>query len=263
MKEREPHAKSQYTDRDMQIALSFAKNIYKEMRQMIKAVVIFGSTARKETTEHSDVDVLVVIDDVRIVLTPELMEAYSIIINKQINAVSKRLHVITLRLTSFWEYVHVGDPVAINILRDGFALIDTGFIEPLQHLLYLGKMRPTQESITNYWQKAPMSLRSAEFKLLEACVDLYWSCVDAAHAALMSRGHIPPSPAHIPELMEKEFVAKADIDKRYAEEMAFFYQLMKQITHREKTIVYGKEFDQYRDRAVKFIKEMERFVKKY
>src|SRR3989344_583669 len=133
--------KHRYKEEDIRIATEFAKRAYKELPRLIKAIVVFGSTARAMSTRASDVDILVVIDDVRFILNPELMETYKIIVDTKIEEVSQRLHVVTLKFTTFWEYVRAGDPVAINILRDGFALIDSGFFEPLQALLYMGRIR--------------------------------------------------------------------------------------------------------------------------
>src|SRR3989338_6022936 len=117
------------------------------MGGLIRGVIIFGSAARKKTTEKSDIDVLVIIDDLTISLSPEVVEAYRVIVNKTIVRVSTRLHITTLRFTSFWEYMRNGDPIGINILREGVAMIDSGFFEPLQVLLKKGKIRPTSESI--------------------------------------------------------------------------------------------------------------------
>ena len=37
---------------------------------------------------------------------------------------------------------------------------------------------------------------------MQACVDLYWAGIDAAHAALMAVGAMPPSPEHVPDMMQ-------------------------------------------------------------
>ena len=113
-----------YEKRDVDIAYKFANEIYKEMGGLIRAVVIFGSDARKKTTAKSDIDILVILDDLTISLSPEVVEAYRVIVNKAIVKISTRLHITTLRFTSFWDYIRNGDPIGINILRDGVALID-------------------------------------------------------------------------------------------------------------------------------------------
>src|SRR3989338_3389028 len=103
-----------YERQDVDIAYRFANEIYKEMGSLIRGVIIFGSSARKTTTSKSDVDILVIIDDLAISLSPEVLEAYRVIVNKTIVRVSTRLHITTLRFTSFWEYMRNGDPIGIK-----------------------------------------------------------------------------------------------------------------------------------------------------
>src|SRR3989338_3834502 len=136
-----------YPRQDIDIAYNFANEIYKELGTLIRAVVLFGSSARKTTTEKSDIDLLVILDDLTISLTAEVTEAYRVIVQRSIVKVSTRLHVTTLRFTSFWDYIRNGDPIGINMLRDGVALIDSGFFDPLQALLKKGRIRRTSESI--------------------------------------------------------------------------------------------------------------------
>jgi len=249
--------KVKYHEQDLEIATRFAKKVYKELTNLVKAIVLFGSSARKEE-KSADIDMLIVIDDVRVELTPELLETYKIIVDKQILDTSKRLHIITLKFTTFWEYVRAGDPVAINILRDGLALIDSGFFDPMQALLFRGRIRPSPESVNNYFARAPTTLNNSSWHILQATLDLYWAVIDAAHAALMSQGYIPPSPNHVPDMLE-ELVKKGKLEEKYVNSMKKFYKVMKQITHREIGFVAGSEYDVYRKEAEEFVKRMGKF----
>lgn len=253
--------KQHYHDTDIKIAYEFAKNVYNELPSLVKAMVLFGSTARGEDTKKSDVDMLILIDDVHLQLTPELLETYKIIVDKKIAEVSTRLHVVTLKLSTFWEYVRSGDPIAINILRDGFALIDEGFFDPLQALLFRGRIRPTQEAINSYYSKSNVTLYNANWHILQGALDLYWAVIDAAHSALMSQGFIPPSPSHVPEMLDREMAQKGLIEEKYVRTMKKFFDLMKKITHREISSMSGSDYDKYRDEAVEFIERMKSFAR--
>src|SRR3989344_1474220 len=150
---------SLYRKEDFKLAMDFAKQMYKEFGQFIRALVLFGSSISKPNSRADDVDVLVIMDDVKFKLTRPLVETYRIITAKAISNVSpQRLHIQSMRFTSFWEYVRAGDPVAINILRYGVSLIDTGFFDPLQALLDQGRIRPSDESVWTYFTLAPASL---------------------------------------------------------------------------------------------------------
>jgi uncharacterized protein (UPF0332 family)/predicted nucleotidyltransferase len=251
--------KEKYHEADVAIATAFSAKVYKELTSLVKGIVLFGSTARKEPN-NADIDILIVIDDVRVDLVPELLQTYKIIVDNKIVETSRRLHIITLKFSTLWEYVRAGDPVIINILRDGFALIDSGFFDPLQALLFRGRIRPSQESINNYLARAPTTLNNSSWHILQATLDLYWAVIDAAHAALMSQGFIPPSPNHVPDMLEKEFVNKGLLEEKYIKLMRKFYNLMKGISHREIGIILGKEYDEYRKEADDFVRRMSKFV---
>jgi uncharacterized protein (UPF0332 family) len=210
-----------------------------------------------------DIDILVVVDDVSIIVDKEFAEGYRIIMNKIVAEVQPRkLHVTTLKFTSFWEYVRAGDPVAINILRDGIPIIDSGVFEPLQVLLHQGRIRPSTESMYVYFNRAPMTLHNSKWHIKQAVLDLYWAVIDSAHAALMKMNETPPSPSHVGDLLEEKLAAKGIIDKKYPEIARRFYQLSRSITHGQLVEISGKQFDQYFKEAAEFVAEMQRVVEK-
>ncbi len=249
-----------YYKEDIDTAYKFANEIYKELGSLIRAVVIFGSTARRTKTPGGDIDVLVIIDDLIMSMSPEVVEAYRIIVQNAIVRISTKLHVTTMRFTSFWEYMRNGDPIAINLLRDGVALIDSGFFDPMQALLKRGKIRPTQESIWTYYARAPNTLHNSKWHLLQAVIDLYWAVVDSAHAALMKVGEIPPTPEHVADLMEQKLVKRKMLEHKYVIIMRNFYRLMKMVTHREIVEIRGEEFDRYYKIAEDFVHRMRRLI---
>ena len=257
-----PNLKS-YREEDLRIAYKFAGEIRKELGNFVKAVVIFGSIARHTKKEGGDIDILVVIDDLSVMLTRELVEAYRIIVEKLITQISTNLHIISLRFTSFWEYIREGDPIGINILRDGVALIDTGFFDPLQALLKRGRIRPTQESVWTYFIRAPNTLHNSKWHILQATMDLYWSCIDAAHSALMKIGEIPPTPEHVADLMHEKLVKKRLLEQRYVTIMRNFYKLSKMIVHREIHEIKGAEYDRYFAEATDFVARMRKIITDY
>ena len=249
-----------YYREDIDTAYRFTNEVYKELGAFIRAVVLFGSTARKTKTSDGDIDILVIIDDLMMNITPEVIEAYRLIVQRCVVKISTKLHITTMRFTAFWEYMRNGDPVAINLLRDGVALIDSGFFDPMQALLKKGRVRPTQESIWTYYNRAPNTLYGSKWHLLTAVLDLYWAVIDAAHAALMKIGEIPPTPEHVAEMMEQKLVRKKLLEQKYVGIMRNFYKLMKMITHREIMEIKGEEFDRYFVQAEDFVKRMRKFI---
>ena len=245
-----------YNNDDIRLAKVFTDRSKEEFGEFLKAVILFGSVAKNTTTtEKSDIDLLILVDDLTFNFSEELIESYKIIVERLIADISFKLHITSMTITSFWEYVKAGDPVAINILRDGHSLYDQGFFDPLQALLKRGRIRPSEESIWNYYGRAPRTLTNSHWHILQATLDLYWAVIDSAHAALMRAGEVPPSPEHVADFMEKVLVPKG-LDKKYVSMMREFYDLSKSIVYREIKLVHGKEYDSYQTKASDFVNRM-------
>lgn len=258
------HTKS-YSKEDYELARKFGEELKKEVGEFLKAVILFGSAARSSAHAQiyeRDIDVLVIVNDLSLILNKEVITAYRIIAENCASRVSKRLHITTLRLTAFWEYVRNGDPIVINMLRDGVPLIDEGFFEPIQILLGQGRIRPSQESIWTYFARAPMTISSSKWHVMQAVLDLYWAVIDSSHAALMSLGAIPPTPEHVADLIEEKMVKPKLIERRYAEIMRNFYKISKMIMHREIKDITGQEYDKYLKEAQLYVGTMQKFIER-
>ncbi len=254
-----PNVKNYHPD-DLRISYKFSSEVQKELGTFLRGVILFGSVARRARHAAGDIDLLLVIDDLAMSMTREVVEAYRVIVQKIIASVSKKIHVTSLRYTTFWEYVRSGDPVAVNILRDGVALIDTGFFNPLQALLKRGRIRPTPESIWTYFIRAPNTLHNSKWHIMQATLDLYWAVIDSSHAALMKIGEIPPTPDHVADLLQTKLVSKRLLEKKYVNTMRSFYKLMKLITHREIKEIKGEDFDKYHEEATAYVDRMKKIV---
>ncbi|MFH1053716.1 MAG: nucleotidyltransferase domain-containing protein [Candidatus Woesearchaeota archaeon] len=250
-----------YKRKDLDLAYDFAKKSYKEFGDFIKSIILYGSMTNPDKKE-GDIDILIVIDDVTVRLNAQFVEAYRVVVEKIILNVSPKLHVNTMKLTNFFEYVKVGDPIAINMLRDGIPLVDTGFFEPLQQLLKQGRIKPTKESVWAYYTRAPMTLQNAKWHILQAVLDLYWGVIDASHAALMSIDVTPPSPDHVADLIDEKLVKPGHLPKKYSNTMRTFYELSRKILHREVQSMHGIDYDRYYAMADEYIKKMRDFIEK-
>jgi predicted nucleotidyltransferase/uncharacterized protein (UPF0332 family) len=251
-----------YRKEDIELAYKFAEEVYKEFGDFLKSIVLFGSRARGRGSSKGDIDILLIVDDLSIALTGEVIEAYRIILGKITVELSKRLHITTLKLTHFWDFVKAGDPVGVNILRDGVPLLDVGFFEPLQVLLRRGRVRPSTEAIMNYYTRAPVTLSNAKWHILQGALDLYWAVIDSAHAALMTIGEIPPAPNQVGSMLNSKLISKKIIESKYGSTVDKFYNLSKKITHREIKDISGKQFDDLSKEASAFVERMRIFIEK-
>ena len=254
---------SKYNKDVLDICFAYAKEAHTEFGDLISALVLFGSSARQDGDAKSDIDILLIFNDVTINPSDELAETYKIISQKLIAKISKRLHITTIRYTTFIDQVRTGDPIAVNILRDGVPLIDRGFFEPFQILLRQGKMRPTYEAIWSYFNRAPTTLNNSRWHLLRACEDLYWAVTDAAHAAIMKQGITPPSPKHLPDLFDKHLTHTKQFNKTHVKTIKMFVDLYKGITKKEIKDLSGPQYENYYIQAKNFILDVESFLQKH
>jgi uncharacterized protein (UPF0332 family) len=168
-----------------------------------------------------------------------------------------------LLASAFWDAFRAGDESTLQMVRGSLILHDNGFMLPVQDLLVTGKIRPSKESVQVYFVKAERSMKTANQKVGRSIIDLYWAVTDAAHAAVMVAGLTPPSPKDLAEVVRKELVVRNLVHKRCAEIVDRIFDAAKQIMHRERFEISGKEYDSYLADADFFIKEMDSFVKEH
>lgn len=243
-------------------AYTFADKAFKKFPGIIKAIVLFGSVTKATITKTSDIDVMIVVDDTTLTPTRRFIDWYNTEIITLVQHTDPRLHITTVTLTTFWENVKVGEPVAINILRYGVSLVDTGFFEPIQILLKQGRIRPTEEAIENALMRVPGHIIRAKGRMLAAVVDFYWAMIDSAHAALMKHNVVPPSPEHVERLLNETFVSKGQLKSKYVNFFHELWQTSKAIVHGEVTRLGGADYDGFERMTEEFEKEMRRLIEK-
>ena len=227
----------------------------------MKTVALFGSVYKQKEGKDSDIDIMIILDDCSIDLTKNFLNWFNVEVANLIKKINHRLHVNTVPLTVFWDNVKAGEPIAINVLRYGVPLIDTGYFEPMQFLLKKGRIKPTYEAISNCMTRAPWHITRANGKMLNAVVDLHWTMVDSAQAALMEAGHVPPSKENIPNALTKTFVKKGKLSKKFVDDFIVVYNIAKKVEHGSLTQILGKDYDNYKKKAESFYKKMKKFVK--
>jgi predicted nucleotidyltransferase/uncharacterized protein (UPF0332 family) len=263
IKEKKIENSQKYPEDDIDFAYKFAAEITKEVGKFVKGVILFGSKARKKDKPAHDIDVLVILDDISIFMSKEFVQTYRIIVDNLIVKISKRLHVTTFKYSSFWEFVRNGDPIAINILRDGVPIIDREFFRPLQLLLYQGRIRPSKESVWSYYYKSSQNMQNSRYNMISAVMDLYWAVIDASHSALMRMNEIPPSPSHVQEMVYDKLIKTGLIEKKYSKTVEKFYDISKKIEYRDIKEIKGRDYDKYYKEANDYIKRMKKFIEEY
>ena len=80
--------------------------------------------------------------------------------------------------------------------------------------------------------------------------------VDSSQAALMLAGKLPPSPEHIPEMLQETFVTKGMLKSRYIDWFKELYILHKDITHGVINNVKSDSLDVWYARSEEFLGAM-------
>lgn len=250
--------------KESDIAMDFATKVFKKFNKIIKSVILFGSSARQETVTGSDIDIIIILDDVAINWDQELIAWYRQELDKILrkNPYQKSLHINTVKLSTWWEDLMRGDPVIINILRYGEAMIDlAGFFEPLKYLLVKGKIKSTPEAIYSALQRAPAHIARSKLAELNSIEGLYWAMVDSAHAALIAANVPPASPEHVPADLKEIFVDTGKLKMKYVIWYRDLLMLHKKIAHGQLKNLKGVEIDMWQDRAEEFLELMAKLVK--
>lgn len=237
----EHHNMKKYHAQNIHYAREFIKELLKEMNSIVKSCVLFGSNTKNTLDKNSDIDVLVVLDNVSVYVTPELRETYQIITKKLVSQINPQLHIMSINLSDIWDMARKGDPLFINILRHGICLFDKDIIEPMQYLLSIGKIRPTTESILNFKARSEQLLDDFHVHLENCYFDLYYALVDGVHAMLMSYEVTPPSPKEMPQIVAHTISSKQGKELSLA--LQSIYTRVKEIEHRNNGRITCKELE--------------------
>lgn len=247
------------------VAMDFATKVQKKFDHLVKASVLFGSQTQGQNSAvpGSDIDIILIIDDVSIDWDLELVSWYREELSKIISMQTegKTLHVNTVKLSTWWEDLMHGDPVVINILRYGEPLIDYGsFFNPLKALLLKGKIKSTPEAVHAALRRAPGHIARSKIAEMGAIEGVYWAFVDAAQAALITAGKLPPTPEHVPQMLKETFVDSGMLKMFYVKAFRDVYFLHKRIAHGELQDIKGNDIDEWQEIAEKFLGEMTRII---
>ncbi len=239
-------------------AEKFKDAVLKKFDKIIKSVVVFGSVVRGEPREDSDIDILVIYDDVAAKFTPEMKASFDLQLQAIAKSIDKYISVQPgWSLTEFWEMARMGHPLLMTIVRDGWALYDTGFFIPFRKLLEMGKISSTYEAVETFSSEAPRKITRVESaKLTLISEDLYYAMLNSAQAVLMYMEKEIPPPSKTPKKIKEELVKPGLLPERYYYYLKKVIEFRKGVEHREINYVSGKKLDSFINMAKKFVGRM-------
>jgi predicted nucleotidyltransferase len=233
----------------MQKVVEFTNQVRKNYGDLIKSVLIFGSIIRGDAKKTSDADVWVILDDTATKGSEDLEK-----IQSHMNLIAhelKDVHVQTTPITEFWHWIKVGSPELVNFLRYGLAIYDSGFIKPVQRMLNMGLLPPSEETVSLRARAAEARYRKIKLDMKSMIFELRYSASDVIQAAVMYHYKDQPDLKDIPKFLER-FVKEKKLEKIWIEKFNAVNKMWKDIDHK---IVKNVDAA-YLDKALTLTKEI-------
>ncbi|RLJ08439.1 MAG: hypothetical protein DRP12_00595 [Candidatus Aenigmatarchaeota archaeon] len=247
----------------IEILKKFAKEVLKKHGDLIRSIVLFGSTARGSAKKESDIDVFVILDDTRHRITPALKEKIEEDLDEIAKKISKQLSVQQpYLLTEFWALVREGHPIIFNFIREGIPVFDRDVFTPIKKLLQMGEIKPSQEAVEKFMERGPKRIKRVESaKTYMVVEDCYYAMLETAQAVLMFMGISPPRPSEAPEVLRKSLSPKL-LEDSYVQDLKDIIELRKKVEHHEIKGISGEELDKWIAKAKAFVKKMQSLIGK-
>ncbi len=235
--------------------VKFTMDARKSYGDLVKCVLIFGSAVKGTMTKGSDADIWVVLDDTA---TKSGEDLDKITTHLHLMATElKDLHVQTTNLTEFWQWIKMGSPELVNFLRYGLAVYDTGFIKPVQRMLNMGLIPPSDETIALKTKASETRLRKIKLDLKSMIFELRYTAMDSIQAVVMYHFKAQPDYKDATKYLEK-LVKLKKLEKKYVDMFSELNQLWKDIDHKQIKEVKAEHLE----RALKITKEIIERMKK-
>lgn len=265
-KKQKPPADEREDERKKRLDLikKFTNASIKKHKQYIRSVILFGSTARDQWKKESDIDIFVILDDTKTKITPNMKEKMERDFEKIAKELSPLMSIQSPYLLSeFWNMVRIGNPIIYNFVREGVPIYDKDVFVPIKKLLQMGEIKPSQEAVEKYLERAPKRLRRIETsKMYMVAEDCYNSMIESAHSVLMFLGKNPPRPNEAADALRKYAVNEDLLEKKYADWLDDIIDIRKNVEHKKMKRIPGKDLDMWISRTDNFIKRMEKTIVK-
>lgn len=241
----------------------FSEQLNEKLGDKVKVVAVWGSVPQGEHGVDSDIDTLVVLDDTK--LKKDVPKDAKKKIRRKVTSLADEVDErITIQyfpfLTEFWDSLRKGEPLAIEAVRNGEAVYDTGIFMPAKRLLERGKISGTQESVKKRLKLAATGYKKAE-KNLKASTPhkLEQVVANAGQAPIMLVGKTPPGKEKVPDVLEEMFVEKGMLEEEEIEKAREIVEFA-DVGEKNPEEVTGKEVDEHLQKADEFVRRMHKLV---
>lgn len=242
---------------------NFSDQLNEKLGDKVKVVAVWGSVPQGEHGVDSDIDTLVVLDDTK--LKSDVPKDAKKKIRRKVTSLADEVDDrITIQyfpfLTEFWDSLRKGEPLAIEAVRNGEAVYDTGLFMPAKRLLERGKISGTQESVKKRLKLAATGYKKAE-KNMKSSVPhkLEQVMANAGQAPIMLVGKTPPGKEKVPDTLEEMFVEKDLLEQEYVQMARDIYEFG-DMGEKNPEKVTGEALDEHLQKTDEFVRRMHKLV---
>ncbi|MBI2084507.1 MAG: nucleotidyltransferase domain-containing protein [Candidatus Aenigmarchaeota archaeon] len=208
--------------------VNYTNAIRKQYGELIKSVLIFGSVVKGTTVKGSDVDVWIIVDDTATKASDDLNRVIDHLY--LIASETKDLHIQVHTLTEFWQSIRIGSPEFSNFLRYGLTIYDTGFMKPIQRMLQMGLIPPSDETVSLKTRAASTRYKKIKLDIKAMVFELRYTALDIVQAVVMYHYKETPDYKKAPEFLER-MVKEKKLEPEYVDKFIELDKLWKDIDH--------------------------------
>jgi hypothetical protein len=125
----------------------------------------------------------------------------------------------------------MGSPELVNFLRFGLPIYDTGFIKPVQRMLQLGLIPPSDETISLKARSSELRFRKITQDIKSMIFDLRYTAMDMIQAAVMFHYKAQPDYKTVVEFLER-FVKESKLERQWIEKYRELDKMWKDVDHK-------------------------------
>lgn len=172
--------------------------------------------------------------------------------SKEINNYCKKFK-FKFKTVSFQNYLGEiirGDKELYLTLSRSDILYDPGrFLDPLQELIKEGRVLTTKESLVNRFDSINEYFKKINVTKYKVLDNIYTAVIDLSQALLIEKHNVYCTQKETLKHLEKYFVKTRIISKGDYEDVKEIVILFKDIEHKKKEMVSGKELDALQKKA--------------
>ncbi len=250
-------------ERRIEAVENFSDSLVEKLGDKVKVVAVWGSVPKGEHGYDSDIDTLVILDDTK--LEKDVPDDAKQKIRRKVTQLAKDTdNRITIQyfpfLTEFWDALRKGEPLAIEAVRNGHPVYDTGIFMPSKRLLERGKITGTQESVRKRLKIGAARYKKAEKEFKSSIPHkLEQAMASAGQAPIMLTGRSPPGKEKVPDVLEEMFVEQDMLEQEYVDLGNEIYDFG-DMGEKNPEDVTGEMVEEHLEKTDKFIRRMHKLV---